>query len=120
MRSLRNSNESPIVHAVETIRLAEYAQAVRESTMLRLKAVPDGLENFRLTPEAMSFADIAQHLIDSDRWLFKMLEEKGIEPIDGIVGAVNIADRRQYEALLDDLVRTGPKPDRITIGGGVV
>lgn len=75
--------------------------------MRRLKAVPQGLENFRLTPEAMSIADIAQHLIDSDQWLFKMLEERGMEPIDGVSGAVNIADRKQYETVLDSLERVG-------------
>ena len=95
--------------ASENSRLAEYAAAVRESTMRRLKAVPEGLENYRLTPEAMSFADIASHLIDSDHWLFRMLEEKGIEPIDGIAGAVNITNRSQYIELLDNLERVGER-----------
>ena len=97
----------PPMPATESARLAEYAAAVRQSTMFRLKAVPDGSENFRLTDEAMSFADIAKHLIDSDEWLFRMLKEKGITPIDGIVGAVTIENRQQYDELLEDLERIG-------------
>ena len=102
--------------AAEISRLAEYAAAVRQSTMFRLKAVPEGSENFRLTPEAMSFADIARHLIESDEWLFKMLEEKGIKPLDGIPGAVTIENRQQYTRLLDDLERLGEDRTRFILG----
>jgi len=93
--------------ATESSRLGEYAAAVRQSTIFRLKAVPHGSENFRLTDEAMSFADIARHLVDSDEWLFRMLKEKGITPIDGITGAVIVENRQQYVRLLDDLERLG-------------
>ena len=45
-------------------RLAEFSRAVRESTLKRLRLVPDGFENWRISPQAMSFADVAKHLID--------------------------------------------------------
>ena len=55
----------------------------------------------------MSFADLAQHLIDTDEWLFKKIEVKTLDPIVGYTGVVEITDRADYLALLDALVRTG-------------
>jgi len=50
-------------------RLCELSHAIRESSLKRLRLVPRGAENWRLAPATMSFADIAQHLIDADRAL---------------------------------------------------
>ncbi len=88
-------------------RLARFARAVRESTLKRLRRVPPGRENWRIAPGAMSFADLAQHLIDTDEWLFKKIEVKTLDPIVGYTGVVEITDRADYLALLDALVRTG-------------
>ena len=88
-------------------RLAAFARAVRESTLVRLRRVPPGQENWRITPEAMSFADQASHLIDTDEWLFKKLTVKTLDPILGEAGSVEIKDREAYRALLDALVRIG-------------
>ncbi|MCH8962044.1 MAG: DinB family protein [Bacteroidetes bacterium] len=88
-------------------RLATFARAVRESTLKRLRRVPPGQENWRIAPGAMSFADLAQHLVDTDEWLFKKMEVKTLDPIVGYTGAVEITDRADYLALLDALVRTG-------------
>ena len=93
----------------ESQRLVAFARAVRESTLVRLRRVPPGRENWRLTPEAMSFADQAQHLIDTDEWLFKKLAVKTLDPILGEAGTVAIADRAEYEALLDALARSGER-----------
>ncbi len=91
----------------ETARLAEFSRAVRESTIKRLRLVPLGLENWRITPEAMSFSDLAQHLIDADEWLFKKLETKTLEPMVGKAGFVNVTSRNQYQTLLNQLEQTG-------------
>ena len=88
-------------------RLAELSVAVRESTVKRLKRVPAGAENWAPSPNAMSVADLAHHLIRSDEWLFKMLETKDLEPIDGEPGAVNVTQRDEYLQLIQELERTG-------------
>ena len=98
-----------IMKTSESQRLAAFARAVRESTFKRLRLVPPGRENWRITPEAMSFADQAQHLIDTDEWLFKKLAVKTLDPILGEAGTVTVADRAAYEALLDGLARTGER-----------
>ncbi len=97
----------------ESQRLAAFARAVRESTLKRLRLVPPGQENWRLTPGAMSFADQAQHLIDTDEWLFKKLDVKTLDPILGEAGTVTIAHRAEYEALLDALARSGQRRDAL-------
>ena len=64
----------------ESENLAEFAKAVRDSTIKRLKQVPAGKENWRITPDAMSFAEIAYHLIEADEWLIKKIENQDLEP----------------------------------------
>ena len=95
--------------SLEGQRLAAFVHAVRESTLKRLRRVPPGRENWRIAPGAMSFADLAQHLVDTDEWLFKKIEVKTLEPIVGYTGAIEIADRAAYLALLDALARTGER-----------
>ena len=56
-----------------TSQMIEFAGAVRVSTVRRLLLVPPGAENWRIDPAAMSFADTAHHLVDSDRWLYDAL-----------------------------------------------
>ena len=94
---------------LEGQRLSAFARAVRGSTLKRLRLVPPGQENWRITPEAMSFADHAGHLIDTDEWLFKKLAVKTLDPILGEAGSVTVADRAEYEALLDALTRSGER-----------
>jgi uncharacterized damage-inducible protein DinB len=91
----------------EGARLARFSEAVRESSLKRLRVVPDGYENWRPAPKAMSFADIAQHLINADNWLFKMLDLKNLIPIVGKPGLVEVTHRSQYLKLLDELRQTG-------------
>ena len=43
-----------------------------------------GFEKWRISKNAiMSVADIAQHLVDADIWLFEKLENHKLEPIIG-------------------------------------
>ena len=91
----------------EGTKLAKFSEAVRESSLKRLITVPDGYENWRPAPEAMSFADIAQHLIDADNWTFKMLEVKNLKPMKGRPSLVEVIDRTQYLSILDELRQTG-------------
>jgi hypothetical protein len=56
-------------------RLAEFSRAVRESTLKRLLQVPLGRENWSPTSAVMTFADIAHHIGEADRWLFQKLDD---------------------------------------------
>jgi uncharacterized damage-inducible protein DinB len=87
-------------------RLADFAEAVRESSLKRLRRVPPGKENWRVALDAMSFADTARHLINADEWLFRQLE-KSIPAIKGEAGLENIKSRDEYDALLGELEKTG-------------
>lgn len=91
----------------ESKRLADFSNAVRLSTLQRLRAVPSGKENFRATPEAMSFAEKALHLIDCDNYLFDRLEGKNTPPLHGPSSPLHIRDRAQYDALLGALESSG-------------
>ena len=88
-------------------RLAEFSTAVRGSTLKRLRLVPEGYENWRISPKTMSFADIAQHLVDADNWLFEMLWAKNLEPMVGKPYLVEVTDRGQYLSILSELEQTG-------------
>ncbi|MCJ7497858.1 MAG: DinB family protein [candidate division Zixibacteria bacterium] len=91
----------------ESARLARFSEAVRESSLKRLHLVPERTENWRPTHEGMSFADIAQHLINADNWLFKMLDLKNLKPIVGKPGLVEVTHRSQYLKLLEELRQIG-------------
>src|SRR4030042_2553979 len=88
-------------------RLALYSLAVRESSLKRLRLVDNGKENWRIAPKTMSFADVAQHLINSDKWLFKKLEIKTLNAEMGEAGKINIKKRSENIALLEELIAKG-------------
>ena len=89
--------------------LAEFSFAVRESSLKRFRVVPEGMENWRITPESMSIADLAQHLIHADKWLFRKLADPSVKIITGNPGEVTIVRRNQYDALVAQLVEMGKK-----------
>jgi uncharacterized damage-inducible protein DinB len=91
----------------ESGNLVAFSQAVRESSLKRLRLVPDGRESWRPSTEAMSFADLAQHLIDADEWLFTKLEIRTLEPMVGRAGIAEEATHSSYLGLLDRLEETG-------------
>ncbi|NIP43896.1 MAG: DinB family protein [candidate division Zixibacteria bacterium] len=93
--------------AIDIQNLAAFSRAVRESSMKRLRAVEVGFENWRPVEESMSFADIAFHLIEADRWLLKKLEVGDLAPILGRMGAIEISNRDEYIDLLSQLETTG-------------
>ena len=91
--------------------LAEFSNAVRTSTIKRLQLIPFGKENWRFSPGAMSSADIANHLIQTDDWLFKKIELKDLESIKGSTGTVEIKTRNDYLTLIEELNNSGEKRD---------
>jgi uncharacterized damage-inducible protein DinB len=91
----------------ESRRLARFSLAVRESSLKRLRSVPEGRENWSIVPGGMSFGDLAYHLIEADRWLFDKLRDPKLDPIAGRAGVVDITERREYVELLEQLEQTG-------------
>jgi uncharacterized damage-inducible protein DinB len=86
-------------------RLSEFATAIRESTLKRLRRVPDGLENWRYERGKMSFADLAWHLVECDRWMQGMLAGASLSPI--LESHFECAAWTEYETLLGQLESTG-------------
>lgn len=95
------------MNSAESGNLEAFSRAVRESSLKRLRSVPEGRESWRPTPEAMSFADLAHHLIDADEWLFKKLEDRALEPMVGHAGEAGDATRDRYMEMLARLEQTG-------------
>jgi len=100
----------------ETENLAAWSRAVRESSLKRLRLVPAGRESWRPTPEAMSFADLARHLIDADEWLFRKLEDRTLEPMVGSAGIAGEPTRADYLDLLAELEETGRRRSGLIAG----
>ena len=93
----------------ESEKLAEFAAAVRDSTIKRLKQVPAGKENWRITPDSMSIAEIVYHLIEADEWLKEKMKNHTLEPIQGKTGTVKIDDNLEFLNLINRLQHSGEK-----------
>jgi uncharacterized damage-inducible protein DinB len=93
----------------EAQQLAELSTAVRESSLTRLERVPPGRENWRPTPDSLSCAEIAQHLVDADEWLFAKLENPDLRGMKAVVGMAPPLDRAGYAAVRDRLGLLGEK-----------
>jgi hypothetical protein len=93
----------------EALRLSECARGVRESTLKRLLLVPVGRENWHPTEQALSFADIAQHLVEADDWLFGKLENPQLAGMKAVSGMARVAGHGEFLAILDRLRVLGEK-----------
>jgi len=93
----------------ESEKLAEFAAAVRNSTIKRLKQVPAGKENWRITPDAMSIAETAYHIIEADEWLIEKIENRDLEPMQGKTGTVKIDNNVEFRELIDRLQQSGER-----------
>jgi uncharacterized damage-inducible protein DinB len=91
----------------EIERLADLSDAVRGSSLKRLRKVPRGRENWRPDQGSMSFADLAQHLLDCDAHLSRSLHEGPQPPEHGGVGIAGPQTRDAYDALVDALDLSG-------------
>ena len=99
----------------ESLRLAQLSIAVRESTLKRLLQVPEGFESWRPTEASLSFADMAQHLIDADNWLFQKLQTPELPPLQGQAGLVDVHSHEVFYGLIDKLREIGERR-KILIG----
>jgi uncharacterized damage-inducible protein DinB len=93
----------------ESVRLAQLSIAVRDSTLKRLLQVPDSFESWRPTEASLSFADIVQHLIDADNWLFQKLQTPELLPLQGQAGLVSVHNRAVFDDLVEQLREIGER-----------
>jgi uncharacterized damage-inducible protein DinB len=91
----------------EGARLAELARAVRESTLTRLARVPHGAEFWRPTPGALSFGDVAHHLMRADEWLFAKFSDPGLAGMVASAGEAGEPTRAEFQQLIDRLQHLG-------------
>jgi len=89
--------------------IVRLAQVVRENTLKLLRDVPIGSENWRVDPEAMSFADTAQHLLDADSAHFEALRTSVFSPRLGYARLLTVADRREFDAVIEQLRESGQR-----------
>lgn len=83
--------------------LKDFCKAVRNSTIKRLKTVPEGYENWRISKNSLSFAEIATHLIESDDWTIKKINEPTIKSILPEEGSIENCSREQFNTLILEL-----------------
>ena len=88
-------------------RLAEYSRSVRESTLKRLLEVPLGKENWSPSSAGMTFADIAHHIGESDRWLFQKLDDPTLSKMAGKTGEAPNVTSEEFQRLVAKLRECG-------------
>ncbi|MBN2431607.1 MAG: DinB family protein [Acidobacteria bacterium] len=87
--------------------LADFSEAVRQSTLKRLAAVPPGWENWPVAADCLSFAEIARHLAAMDRWLLAKLADESLPSLRAEGQPSEKVSAAEYQRLLDDLAATG-------------
>jgi uncharacterized damage-inducible protein DinB len=83
--------------------LIAFCKAVRDSTLKRLKIVPEGYENWSISKNSLTFAEIASHLIDTDEWLIKKINDPTIKSIVAEKGSIKDCSREEFNSLLLEL-----------------
>jgi uncharacterized damage-inducible protein DinB len=93
----------------EAARLAELSLAIRESSLKRFRAVPPNKYDWRPASGAMSIADLVQHLIDADGWLFDKIRDPSIRAMKGQPGRTRVRTETRYRALVNELEDSGQR-----------
>jgi uncharacterized damage-inducible protein DinB len=114
---LKNTNENEILLVSDLSRLS---RTIRERTINRLKQLPDGFQNWRLNDTAMSFGDIAQHLINVDNLFLEMIEKENKQYVWtlGTDEPHLKIDRETYHRLISELQDIQNKKEEIINGLG--
>ncbi len=74
-----------------------------------MRQVKNGQENWRPTFGAMSFAELAQHIVDADRWLFEKVKRKTLESMQGATNPGESVTWEEYLSILSALEENGLK-----------
>ena len=83
--------------------LIDFCKAVRNSTIKRLKVVPGGYENWRISKNSLSFAEISKHLIDSDDWTINKIKNPGIKSILAEEGSIEDCSSEEFFSFISAL-----------------
>jgi uncharacterized damage-inducible protein DinB len=83
--------------------LTEFCKSVRNSTIKRLEIVPEGYENWKVSSGALSFAEIAKHIIDLDNWLFEKIKNPNTKSIETDTAIIKYCNREKYKGLINSL-----------------
>ena len=83
--------------------LTEFCRSVRGSTIKRLELVPEGYENWKVSPGALSFAETAKHIIDLDYWLLKKIKNPNTKSIETETAIIKNCNKEEYRKLIKDL-----------------
>jgi len=86
--------------------LIDFCKVVRDSTLKRLKVMPKGYENWSVSKNALSFAEIAKHLIELDDWTIQKINKPDIESILPKEGSINNCSREQFNSLITELEKS--------------
>jgi len=86
--------------------LIDFCIAVRGSTLKRLKIVPEGYEDWRISKNSLSFAEIVKHLIESDDWTIKKINEPSIKSILPEKGSVDNCSKEEFNSLILELEKS--------------
>ncbi len=91
----------------ESSRLAVFSLAVRDSSLERFRAVAFAQANWRPTPQALSIAELARHLVDADRWLVDKLRDAARPSMRAAAGSLTVATEKEWERLIGQLESSG-------------
>jgi uncharacterized damage-inducible protein DinB len=83
--------------------LSKFSTAVRESTIKRLNKVPEGYENWKISKGALSFAQVAQHIIDLDYWTIEKIENPALKSIEPENMEDLVCTREEFNNLISKL-----------------
>jgi uncharacterized damage-inducible protein DinB len=83
--------------------LLDFCKAVRDSTLKRLRTVPEGFENWRASKNSLSFAEIVNHLIESDEWTIRKINEPAIQSILPEKGNLENCSREKFNKFISAL-----------------
>lgn len=96
--------------------LATFSNTIRNSTLKRLRKVPQGAENWAPFDGGMSFADLAFHIIECDVALLRAIESRQMDKNLGTSGAMPIGSRPEFETLLERLKELKEQRFRLIAG----
>ena len=83
--------------------LIDFCKAVRESTLKRLKIVPEGYQNWRISKGALSFAEIVKHLIELDDWTIHKINDPTINSILPEKRSLDNCSKEYFKDLIHEL-----------------
>lgn len=83
--------------------LSTFSNSIRNSTIKRLRKVPEGAENWAPVDGGMTFADLALHIIECDVALLNCIKTHAMDKNLGEAGAIPIEARAEFDGLIERL-----------------